>query len=140
MDEGHDPMADPGQPHLRHNNIYKMNGVMVMKVGDALDQVFRISMLQEPTDEIRNLLCGQSFERALELLLLLRMTPKVRNVPGFLRRAIQEGWTPSTLPQKIDRRLEGVEERYYLRKGYSPDQAHEKVLENRENFKRWNEE
>lgn len=103
-----------------------------------LDKVYRIATLQEPTDEIRRLLEGQELERALELLYMLRSWPNVRNPAGFLRRAIQEGWEPSTQPQKVNRRIENIEERFYMNRGLNPEQAHQEVVKGRE-WKGWNQ-
>lgn len=104
-----------------------------MNKHDAIDQVFRIATLTEPTEEIRALLGGVSFERALELLLMMRQSPvPVKNPVGFLRRAIPEGWMPDQLPQKIDRRTENATERYYQRKGLSPEQARQATIESRQ--------
>lgn len=98
----------------------------------AVDQAFRIATLTEPTEEIRALLGALEFERVLELLLMLRQSPKkVQNPVGFLRRAIKEGWMPEQQPQKIDRKIENAEERYYLRRGYTPEQAYQAVLDGR---------
>lgn len=103
-----------------------------MNKGEAIDQAFRIATLTEPTDEIRSLLRPLEFERVLELLLMLRMSSKpVRNPAGFLRRAVQEGWVPGQLPEKVDRKLENAEERWYINRGYTPEQAREKVLADR---------
>ncbi|WP_227877191.1 hypothetical protein, partial [Paenibacillus macerans] len=76
-----------------------------------IEQAYKLVTLAEPTEEVRQLLEGQELERVFELLLILRGWPNVRNPAGFLRRAIQEGWTPETKPQKVDRRLENYEER-----------------------------
>ena len=100
---------------------------------DAVDQAYRIATLTEPTGEIRELLGGLSFERALELLLMLRQSPKkVQNPAGFLRRAIQEGWQPSQLPEKIDRRLENATQRIYERQGLTPEQARQATIASRQ--------
>ncbi|WP_052410474.1 hypothetical protein [Paenibacillus durus] len=99
----------------------------------AIDQVYRIATLTEPTEEIRSLLGDLAFDRVLELLLMLRQSPgKVRHPEGFLRRAILEDWQPGQIPQKLDRRTENAEERYYMRRGYSPEQARQAVQEGRQ--------
>lgn len=100
---------------------------------DAVDQAYRIATLTEPTGEIRDLLGNLSFERALELLLMLRQsTKKVQNQAGFLRRAIQEDWQPGQLPEKIDRRLENATQRIYERRGLTPEQARRETIASRE--------
>lgn len=108
-----------------------------MNKSDAIDQAYRIATLEEPSEEVRELLYAQTFERALELLLVLRQANKVRNVEGFLRRAVQEGWTPQTSRQRVDRKAEGYSERYYISRGYSADQAREQVLKDREEIEKW---
>lgn len=103
-----------------------------MNKSKAIDQAYRIATLTEPTEEVRGLLWPLEFERALELLLMLRMSTRpVRNPAGFLRWAIAEGWTPATLPQKIDRKTENAEVRYHTRRGMTDDQARQEVIENR---------
>lgn len=99
----------------------------------AIEQAFRIATLMEPTDEIRAVLGGEEFERVLELLLMLRMSSSpVRHPAGFLRRAIQEGWAPGQIPEKVNRKVENIEERFYIGKGFTPDQAHAKVVADRQ--------
>lgn len=96
-----------------------------------IEQAYRLTMMEEPKEDILRLLEGEELERVFEVLLILRGWPNVRNPAGFLKRAIQEGWTPETKPQKVDRRLENYEERYYLRRGYTPEQAREMVIRGR---------
>lgn len=104
-----------------------------MNKGDAIDQAFRIATLTEPNGEIRSLLGDLEFERVLELLLMLRQSPKkVQNPAGFLRRAVQEGWRPDQLPEKIDRKTENATERFYQRRGLTPEQARQATLESRQ--------
>lgn len=103
-----------------------------MNKAEAIDQAFRIATLTEPTEEIRSLLGALAFERVLELLLMLRQSPKkVQNPAGFLRRAIQEGWQPDQLPEKIDRKVENATERLYQRRGLTPEQARQATLDSR---------
>lgn len=103
-----------------------------MKKSEAIDQAYRIATLTQPTDEIRALLWPLELERVLELLLMLRMSTRpVRNPAGFLRWAIAEGWTPATLPEKIDRKTENAEVRYHTRRGMSDEQARQEVINNR---------
>ena len=68
----------------------------------------------------------------LELLLILRQSSvPVKSPAGFLRRAINENWTPETIAMKVNRRVENIEERFYIKKGYTDTEAREKVLNNR---------
>lgn len=76
-----------------------------MKKHEAIDQAWRIATLTEPGGDVRELLYDLEFERVLELLLILRQSPKPVQFPaGFVRRAIESGWTAATLPEKIERR------------------------------------
>lgn len=98
----------------------------------AIEQVYRIGTLTEPSEATLRLLASVDFERVLELLLMMRMSERpVRNQEGYLKRAIEEGWTAVTLPQKIDRKLENTERRYYERRGYTTDEAQKKVVSGR---------
>lgn len=99
---------------------------------DLINYSYRIATLQEPTEEICRLLEGQETERIVELLLILRGWTNVRNPAGFLKRAIQEGWRNDTKPQKLNRKLENAEMRYFMRRGYSEGEAHKKVIEGRD--------
>lgn len=102
-----------------------------MKKSEAIDQAYRIGTLTEPTEEIQAILHAQDFERALELLLVLRLAGNVRNVAGFLRRAVEEGWKPGTTPQKVNRKFENAERRIYERQGMTSEEAQARVVSHR---------
>lgn len=103
-----------------------------MSKAEAIRQVYIIATLQEPSETVMQLLGGLEFDRVLELLLLMRQSSRtVKNPAGFLRRAIEEAWTPESTPQKIDRKLENHEERYYIRRGLTPEEARERVRHGR---------
>lgn len=73
---------------------------------EAIDQAWRIATLTEPSGDVRELLYDLEFDRVLELLLILRQSPKPVQFPsGFVRRAIEESWTATTLPEKVERRV-----------------------------------
>lgn len=65
-----------------------------------------------PTDEIIQLLTKQGIKRTLEILLVMSQSDKVKNPVGFIKTAIKEGWTPNTIPKKVDRRRMNVDERH----------------------------
>lgn len=99
----------------------------------AIALAYQTATLTYPSFEIMELLKPLPFERVLELLLIMRQSPRpVKSPLNFLRRAIQEGWSPETMPEKVDRHLEYVEENHYVRQGYTIDQAREKVQKNRQ--------
>lgn len=99
----------------------------------AIALAYQTATLTYPSFEIMELLRPLPFERVLELLLIMRQSPRpVKSPLNFLRRAIQEGWSPETMPEKVDRHMEYIEENHYIRQGYTIDQAREKVQRNRQ--------
>lgn len=99
-----------------------------MKKSLAIAYVYEIAMLIPPSGEVIEMLNKQDFERALELIMIMRRTNKIKSPANFLRRAIEEGWKPETLPQKVDRRMQRILERHYIRKGFDEQTAREKAL------------
>lgn len=62
--------------------------------------------LNYPTEETITLLEEQGIRRSLEILLVMRQSPNpVKNPYGFIKRAIKENWSPTTQPQKVNRRF-----------------------------------
>ncbi|MDQ0496882.1 hypothetical protein [Paenibacillus brasilensis] len=99
----------------------------------AIATAYQIATLTYPSYEVFELLNPLPFERVLELLLIMRQSPRpVKSPVNFLRRAIQEGWSPETMPEKVDRHMEYLEENHYVRRGLTLDQAREKVQRNRQ--------
>ncbi|MDQ0497252.1 hypothetical protein [Paenibacillus brasilensis] len=106
-----------------------------MQRQEAIDQIYRIATLTEPTAAVRELFAPVSFERALEVLLVLRLSSKKINNPvGFLRRALQEGWRPETTGEKVNRRIENDVEQHYIRQGVKQEAAHGQVVKNRTEY------
>lgn len=94
----------------------------------AIELAFQIATLRHPGPEVIELLMPLPYDRTLELLLILRQSPKpVRSPLNFLKRAIEEEWTPETTPQKVNRFVQNHAENHYIRQGYSPEEAREKV-------------
>lgn len=94
------------------------------KKTDALRTVYRIATLQEPADEAIELLASVPFERALDVLMLVRQYGKpIRTPVNFIRRALDEGWTPETTPRPTNRRLENIEKNLYMRRGFTEQEA-----------------
>lgn len=93
---------------------------------------YQIATLAYPSFEVMQLLEPFPLDRTLELLLILRQSPKpVKSPLNFLRRAIEENWTPETMPEKVNRHIQNHEERLYLQRGLTPEQAREKARNNR---------
>jgi hypothetical protein len=97
---------------------------MVMEAGNirAIATAYQIATLTYPSFEVIELLKPIPFERVLELLLIMRQSPRLVKSPlNFIRRALQENWTAETMPEKVDRDIEYLEENFYVRRGYSID-------------------
>lgn len=93
---------------------------------------YQIATLTYPSFEVIELLKPIPFERVLELLLIMRQSPRpVKSPLNFLKRAIQENWSPETMPEKVNRHMEYLEENIYVRRGYSIDEAREIVQKKR---------
>ncbi|BFH18368.1 hypothetical protein WJ0W_007182 [Paenibacillus melissococcoides] len=105
------------------------------KKTDALRTVYRIATLQEPADEAIELLASVPFERALDVLLLVRQYGKpIRTPVNFIRRALDEGWTPETAPRPTNRRLENIEKNLYMRRGFTETEAVAQMKSDRERY------
>jgi hypothetical protein len=84
----------------------------------SIATAYQIATLTYPSFEVIELLSPLPFERVLDLLLIMRQSPRpVKSPLNFLRRAIQENWTAETMPEKVDRHIEYLEENFYVRQG-----------------------
>ena len=94
---------------------------------------YQIATLSYPSPEVLEVLLPLPFDRTLELLLILRQSPRpVKSPLNFLRRAVEEGWIPETMPEKVNRRIQNYEENFYIRRGFTPQEAVERARQNRE--------
>ncbi|ASS96627.1 helix-turn-helix domain-containing protein [Peribacillus simplex] len=58
--------------------------------------------LTSPTDEMLSILSVVGIKRTLEILLIMQQSvSKVKNPDGFIRKAIRENWSPSTIPTNL---------------------------------------
>ncbi|MGY1423642.1 helix-turn-helix domain-containing protein [Bacillus cereus] len=61
--------------------------------------------LTSPTEEILNLLSVVGIKRTLEILLIMQQsTSKVKKPDGFIKKAIRENWSPTTIPVKLPKK------------------------------------
>lgn len=78
---------------------------------------FQAVTLTYPSDEIIQVLDSIGIKRTLEVLLIMQQSPtKVKNPLGFIKRAVSENWTFSTLPQKTNRRIQNFDKKH----GFDP--------------------
>ncbi|WP_342567776.1 helix-turn-helix domain-containing protein [Psychrobacillus sp. FSL K6-4046] len=58
--------------------------------------------LNSPTDEILSILSVVGIKRTLDILLIMQQSvTKVKNPDGFIRKAIRENWSPTSMPIKL---------------------------------------
>ncbi|MCP1312102.1 hypothetical protein [Paenibacillus tyrfis] len=101
----------------------------------AIAMAYQIATLTYPSQQVMELLLPLPYERTLDLMLILRQSPRPVNSPlNFLRRAIEENWTSETMPEKINRRVQNYEERFYAKQGYSPEEARDIARNNRQDL------
>ncbi|MGR5909197.1 helix-turn-helix domain-containing protein [Bacillus pacificus] len=61
--------------------------------------------LTSPTKEIHSILSIVGIKRTLEILLIMQQSAtKVKNPDGFIRKAIRENWSPTSLPIKLPKK------------------------------------
>jgi excisionase family DNA binding protein len=61
--------------------------------------------LTSPTDEILYILSVVGIKRTLEILLIMQQSAtKVKNLDGFVRKAIRENWSPTSIPIKLPKK------------------------------------
>lgn len=66
---------------------------------------YQVVTLTSPTDEILSILSVVGIKRTLEILLIMQQSAtKVKNSDGFIRKAIREGWSPTTIPIKLPKK------------------------------------
>lgn len=91
------PANKPGQD----NNDVKLEA----DESELVKLAYQAVTLTSPPDEILSVLYVVGIKRTLEILLIMQQsTTKVKNPDGFIRKAIREGWTPTSTPIKLARR------------------------------------
>jgi excisionase family DNA binding protein len=61
--------------------------------------------LCSPTDEMLSILSVVGIKRTLEILLVMQQSAKkVKNPSGFIRKAIRENWSPTSIPIKMPKK------------------------------------
>ncbi|BAU28531.1 helix-turn-helix protein [Aneurinibacillus soli] len=61
--------------------------------------------LTSPTEEILTILSVVGIKRTLEILLIMQQSAaKVKNPDGFIKKAIRENWSPTTVPVKLPKK------------------------------------
>ncbi|MEB2494312.1 helix-turn-helix domain-containing protein [Peribacillus frigoritolerans] len=71
---------------------------------DLVTLAYKAVTLTSPTEDMVALLSHLGIQRCLEVLLIMQQSPKkVRNVEGFIKKAIRENWSPDKVPIRLPR-------------------------------------
>ncbi|MFE3974563.1 MULTISPECIES: DNA-binding protein [unclassified Peribacillus] len=71
---------------------------------DLVTLAYKAVTLTSPTEDMVALLSQVGIQRCMEVLLILQQSRlKVRNVEGFIKKAIRDNWSTDTVPIKIPR-------------------------------------
>lgn len=95
-----------------------------MEKQKAVEMAYQIATLTYPSDEVLEFLMNLPYERTLELLLMIRRSPRPVNSPlNFLRRAVAEEWQTEVAPRKISRKAQEMAVQSYMKKGLTREEA-----------------
>lgn len=118
------PLSDLNEhalsPLLQEQTSMEFSSTMTAPINDdekdLISLAFQAVTLTSPSDDILDILSTVGIRRTLEILLVMQQSStKVNNPGGFIKRAIQEGWTPSSLPKKVDRRRQNLEDQLEIK-------------------------
>lgn len=69
---------------------------------ELIKLAYQAVTLTSPTDEILFVLSVVGIKRTLEILLIMQQSAtKVKNPDGFIKKAVRENWSPTTVPVKL---------------------------------------
>lgn len=78
-------------------------------IKELVSLAYQAVTLASPTESMLDILSHIGIKRTLEVLLIMQQSPnKVKNPDGFIKKAIGEGWTPTTLPIRKQRNIARV--------------------------------
>ncbi|PEM68055.1 helix-turn-helix domain-containing protein [Bacillus pseudomycoides] len=72
---------------------------------ELIKLAYRAVILTSPTEDILALLSVVGIKRTLEILLIMQQSAtKVKNPNGFIKKAIRENWSPTSIPIKLQKK------------------------------------
>lgn len=72
---------------------------------ELIELAYQAVTLISPNDEILSILSDAGIKRTLEILLIMQQSAtKVKNPDGFIRKAIRENWSPTSVPIKMPKK------------------------------------
>ncbi|MDA2031063.1 MULTISPECIES: helix-turn-helix domain-containing protein [Bacillus] len=95
------------EPRFAKENFHQSQEVERKKVEELelVKLAYEAVTLASPTQELLILLSVVGIKRTLEILLIMQQsTNKVKNPDGFIKKAIRENWSPTTIPVKLSKR------------------------------------
>ncbi|WP_411740098.1 helix-turn-helix domain-containing protein [Peribacillus sp. S4] len=94
--------APPQSPSVPSTNVIHHENNQHNR--DLVILAFKAVALTSPSEDMVALLSHVGIQRILEVLLIMQQSPKkVRNVEGFIKKAIEENWKPDAVPIKLQR-------------------------------------
>ena len=89
------------------NKTEQQNGDIKSDV-DEMELVklaYQVVTFTSPTDEILSILSVVGIKRTLEILLIMQQSAtKVKNPNGFIKKAVRENWSPTSVPVKLPKK------------------------------------
>ncbi|PGL70063.1 helix-turn-helix domain-containing protein [Bacillus sp. AFS055030] len=72
---------------------------------DLVKLAYEAVTLTSPTGDILSVLSIIGIKRTLEILLIMQQsTSKVKNPDGFIKKAVRENWSPTSVPVKLPKK------------------------------------
>jgi excisionase family DNA binding protein len=91
----------PAEETEQHNKEIKSDANEI----ELIQLAYQAVTLTSPTDEILYILSVVGIKRTLEILLIMQQSAKkVKNPDGFIRKAIRENWSPTSIPIKLPKK------------------------------------
>ncbi|MFF5399793.1 helix-turn-helix domain-containing protein [Peribacillus butanolivorans] len=95
-------------PIIKQSPSVSSNNVIHQEINkptrDQVTLAYKVATLTSPTENMVELLSHVGTQRCLEILLVMQQSRlKVRNVEGFIKKAIRENWIPDSVPIKLPR-------------------------------------
>lgn len=92
-----------GSVPLNVNN--QINSDNALELDELVILAYEAVILSHPPDEVIELLARAGIKRTLQVLLTMQQSPtKVKHPAGFIKKALELGWNPQTIPVKIPRK------------------------------------
>lgn len=93
-------------PHFIKTDSPENNVERNLEEIELIKLSFQAVTLTSPSEDILSRLSIVGIKRTLEILLIMQQSStKVKNHEGFIRKAIQENWSPATIPNRLQKNV-----------------------------------